>query len=88
MPKKRKARRPNVPLYTGPVAPSAPAEASTGQAGGASGKAANLPARLAQPPLVGQIKADYSHVISDLKRIALLGGGLIAVLVVLSFFLR
>lgn len=31
---------------------------------------------------------DYSYVISDLKRIGILAGSFIAILVVLSFFLR
>jgi hypothetical protein len=37
---------------------------------------------------VGQINADYTHVLGDLKRIAIYGGGLIALLIVLSFFIR
>jgi hypothetical protein len=35
-----------------------------------------------------QIPTDYDHVVADLKRIALYGGGLIAILVALSFFIR
>ncbi len=31
---------------------------------------------------------DYSYVFKDLRRIAVLAGGLIALLIVLSFFLR
>lgn len=88
MPKKRKARRPNIPLHTGPVPLESPSPAAPvrGQAG--QGGAANLAARQAGPAAAGQIKADYAHVIGDLKRIAALGGGLIAILIILSFFLR
>jgi hypothetical protein len=84
MPKKRKARRPNVPLHTGPVPLNAPPPAAA-PAPASSGRAA-APAAAHSP--AGQINADYTHVVGDLKRIALFGGGLIAVLVVLSFFIQ
>lgn len=35
----------------------------------------------------GEFKPDYTYVIKDLKRIALLAGAIIAGLIVLSFFL-
>lgn len=35
-----------------------------------------------------EFKPDYSYVIKDLRRIAMLAGSFIALLVVLSFFLR
>ncbi len=35
-----------------------------------------------------EFNPDYTHVISDLKRIGILAGSFIAILVVLSFFLR
>jgi hypothetical protein len=87
MPKKRKARRPNIPLHTGPVAtqPSAPATPARGKA---SASASAPVARQSGAASATQIKADYTHVVGDLKRIAMLGGGLIAILVILSFFLR
>jgi hypothetical protein len=85
MPKKRKARRPNIPLYTGPVPLDSPPPAAAAPAAAGAGRTA-MQARAGGVP--GQIKADYTHVIGDLKRIAVLGGGLIVVLVVLSFFIR
>lgn len=82
--KKKKARRPNIPLYTGPVdKPTAPMAArDTG--GGAPDFAG--PARAASGPT--QISADYTHIANDLKRIGLLAGGFIALLIALSFFVR
>jgi len=84
MPKKRKARRPNIPLYTGPIPlespPAPPARDSAG--------AARIPVPARAGAAAGQIKADYAHVVGDLKRIAMLGGGLIVVLIALSFFIR
>ncbi|MBI3243704.1 MAG: hypothetical protein HYZ49_15575 [Chloroflexi bacterium] len=77
--KSKKARRPNVPMYTGPVAPAQPAAAGGGEA--ASAPRSGLAPR-------ETITADYTHVVSDLKRIGLLAGGLIAILVVLSFFIK
>jgi hypothetical protein len=55
------------------------------------------PARTATPAaasfsrrMVGQteFKPDYSHVISDLKRIGILAGSFFVILIVLSFFLK
>ncbi len=39
-------------------------------------------------PAAVEFNPDYSHVRSDLKRIGILAGSFISVLVVLSFFLR
>ena len=39
-------------------------------------------------PAAVEFNPDYSHVKSDLKRIGILAGSFISVLVVLSFFLR
>jgi hypothetical protein len=81
--KKRKARRPNIPLYTGPV----PLETSAPPASPARVRnAAAAPVRSVAG--ASQIKTDYTYVVNDLKRIAVLGGGLVAVLIVLSFFIR
>ncbi|MBI3360138.1 MAG: hypothetical protein HY023_03405 [Chloroflexi bacterium] len=84
MSKKKKARRPNVPLYTGPVEQAAPRSASRDVGGGMAGLA---PARAAASS-PAQINANYTHIANDLKRIGLLAGGFIALLVVLSFFIR
>jgi len=77
--KSKKTRRPNVPMYTGPTAPAQPA------AGG--GETQAVASRISSAPRE-TISADYTHVVSDLKRIGLLAGGLIAILVVLSFFIK
>ena len=80
--KSKKARKPNVPMYTGPVQP-----ASIGSGGGGTTAGASPSPRASVQRIEG-IQADYSHTISDLKRIGLLAGGLIAILVVLSFFIK
>lgn len=79
--KPKKARRPNVPMYTGPVE-AAPA-ATTGRGGGGIAEAP-----LSRSTRSEIIQADYGYVITDLRRIGLLAGGLIAILIVLSFFIR
>ena len=76
--KSKKARKPNVPLYTGPVQ-------STGSGGGGTIEAASATTRPAGVEIIG---ADYSHTLSDLRRIGLLAGLLIAGLVALSFFIK
>ncbi len=76
--KSKKARRPNVPMYTGPVTPA--------QTTSAGGDMLAAPRTTAAPRET--INADYTHVVSDLKRIGLLAGGLIAVLVALSLFIK
>jgi len=43
------------------------------------------PTRASQRDL---IPTDYSHIRTDLRRIAIFGGGLLAALVVLSFFIQ
>jgi len=81
--KSKKARRPNVPMYTGPIVPTQP-QATKG--GGGELQVTAAPAR----PTASRetIVADYTHVISDLKRIGLLAGGLFITLIVLSFFIK
>ena len=68
--KRRRDRRPNIPMATlsglqnqDPDAPSRPAS------------------------VLEQFHADYTHVKRDLRRIGLLAGSIIAILVVLSFIL-
>ncbi len=78
--KSKKARKPNVPMYTGPVQTAA--TTTTGSGGGGTETA------LSRSTRTETIQADYTHVTTDLKRIGLLAGGLIAVLIVLSFFIR
>ena len=76
--KSKKARRPNVPMYTGPIQP-------TETAGGGEMQAA-----APRPNAVNRetINADYTHVMSDLRRIGLLAGSLIVILVALSFIIK
>lgn len=79
--KPKRARRPNVPMYTGPVQPTA-----TG--GGGTTISSNAPSSRPASSRAEAINADYTHVVSDLKRIGLLAGSLIVVLVALSFFIK
>nr|MBI2904696.1 hypothetical protein [Chloroflexota bacterium] len=89
--KTKRARRPNVPMQTGPVQPAEAAgggeakQPATQSAARASTRAASRAVALGGAET---INADYSHVISDLKRIGALAGGLLAILVVLSFFIK
>lgn len=78
--KSKKARRPNVPMYTGPVQPTV--TVTTGAGGGGAATVAPRAVR------TETIEADYTHVVSDLKRIGLLAGSLVAILVALSFFIK
>ena len=40
------------------------------------------------PAKVSEFKPDYTHVIRDLRRIGILAGSFIVILIVLTFFLR
>ena len=75
--KSKKLRRPNVPLATGPV---------VAQAMEARGGAAEMPRAARLEP--ARPAFDYSHIIKDLKRIGVLAGSFIVILIVLSFFLK
>ncbi len=75
--KNRKNRQPNVPMQTAPV------QSTQTKAGGGMIK---MPSRAQSG--TETINADYTHVYSDLRRIGLLAGLLIAGLVVLSFFIK
>jgi hypothetical protein len=73
--KPKRLRTPNVPL-----AASGPAVAARG--GGAERAA---PAARAEP---GGVQFDYTYVKKDLRRIAMLAAGCVALLVALSFMIR
>jgi hypothetical protein len=73
--KAKKLRRPNVPLATAP---------STARGGGL--EVVGQPASSRAEP--APVTFDYTHVKRDLKRIGILAGSFIVVLVVLSFFIR
>gem|GEM_PF-753864 len=80
--KSKRDRKPNVPMYTGPVTPAAT---------GGGGTPSTTTAIAASPRPVGRaesISADYTHVVSDLRRSVLLAGSLIVILVALSFFIK
>lgn len=91
--KARKARTPNVPLYTGPVQPAE-------SAGGGSDTLSARPAKVSKPvvssastaaralPRNEGITADYTHIVSDLRRIGLLASGMLVVLIVLAFIIK
>ena len=73
--KARKARRPNIPLSTGP--------------GGAAGGGIEMRADQGAGRKTGQVVAfNYTHIKKDLTRIGILAASFIAILVVLSFFLK
>ncbi len=89
--KSRKARTPNVPRYTGPV------QVVDGVAGGgetltarpAKATVAATPAAVrAATARTEGIQADYTHIVSDLRRIGALAGGILVVLVILSFIIK
>lgn len=70
--KARKLRTPNVPTSFEPTAPVVAAPVRT-------------EARVSE---AAAPQFDYSHTVSDLKRIALIAGSFIAVLVILTFVIR
>ena len=72
--KRRKLRRPNVPLATGPTA----------AVGGGREAATELRPARPEPAAI----FDYTYVKKDLVRIGVLAGGFIAILVTLSFFIK
>jgi len=61
--------------------PNVPLEAASAQGGGLESASASRAAP-------GAVQFDYTHVRQDLRRIGLLAGGIIATLVVLSFFIN
>ena len=71
--KAKKARRPNIPLAT-----------SVSLAPGMGGGLETMTARGEST----QATFDYTHIKKDLTRIGILAGSFIAILVVLSFFIR
>jgi len=86
--KSRKSRTPNVPVYTGPV-PLAEGETLTARPAKASKPAAvsSSTSTRALPRTEG-ITADYTHIVSDLRRIGMLAGGVLVVLVALAFIIK
>lgn len=72
--KRQVSSGPRAEAFPQPAAPSAPTPAATSYSAGR-----NRP---------GEFNPDYTYVIRDLKRIGVLAGTFITLLVVLSFFLR
>ncbi|HRF48909.1 MAG TPA: hypothetical protein PLC98_14865 [Anaerolineales bacterium] len=72
--KARKLRTPNVPLSPDPIAPVDPVES------GNSG--------LARTGETTSPLFDYTHVVGDLRRIGLLAGTFIVILIALTFVIR
>jgi hypothetical protein len=88
--KSRKTRTPNVPIYTGPV-PLAEGETLTARPAKASkpsASASSSSSSLRALPRTEGITADYTHIVSDLRRIAMLAGGVLVVLVALAFIIK
>lgn len=79
--KSRKARKPNVPMYTGPMQPAE-------TAGGPTTSAKSVARVVRSASGSETINADYTHVMSDLRRIGILAGLLIAALIALSFIIK
>ena len=79
--KAKRLRRPNVPLAVGPIAQRPAGTAAVG--GGAETVAGPGPSRSEPVP----VAFDYTHIKKDLKRIGVLAGSFIVILVVLSFVL-
>jgi len=71
--KAKKARRPNIPLATGPTL----AAAGGMEAISIAGRGESAPSAF-----------DYTHIKKDLTRIGILAASFIVILVVLSFFIR
>jgi hypothetical protein len=92
--KAKKTRTPNVPMYTGPVQPES--------AGGGTDTVTARPAKVSARPVAAPaattsaramsrtegITADYTHIVSDLRRIGILAGAMLVVLIVLSFIIK
>lgn len=96
--RRRPLTRPNVPLSTGPVAPpeggdvaEAPARpAATATSGRPASTWGRRPpaANIARGPRVTPLTTDFEAVRRDLRRISVLAGGILVVMVALSFVIR
>jgi len=85
--KPKKLRTPNVPpMLATPTATVVRPGAVESRNGGL--ELASEPHTVRSEPSRPAVTFDYSYVQKDLKRIGILAGSLIAVLVVLSFFIR
>ncbi|MGH2522949.1 MAG: hypothetical protein ACRDH2_10645 [Anaerolineales bacterium] len=85
--KSKRARRPNVPMATGPVvAPTLEPSRAVGGRLEAAGDANAQPRGRGTEP--APVKFDYTHIKKDLTRIGVLAGSFIAVLVILSFIIK
>lgn len=79
---KRQVARSATPV----VRETVPLEASPAKP--APGNGSRYQVSSSRTPAVAEFNPDYSHVRSDLKRIGILAGSFITILVALSFFLR
>ena len=88
--KSKKNRTPNVPKLGVRLAPpgttGAPAPVKVSPARPRSGSGLTL--RTARPVAAAPAEFDYTYIKQDLRRIAVLAGGFIVVLIGLSFFIR
>ena len=88
--KSKKNRTPNVPKMgvrlASPAASAAPAPVSTSPARARS--VPGLTLRGARPAAAAPAEFDYTYIKQDLRRIAVLAGGFIVILVGLSFFIH
>ena len=89
--KSKKNRTPNVPKMGVRLAPpgTTTAPAPTAPSAAARARAASgLTLRTARPAAAAPTEFDYTYIKQDLRRIAVLAGSFIVILVGLSFFIR
>ena len=85
--KSKKLRKPNVPMAGVRLAPPSASAAPTPTAPAAR-VAPGLTLRTARPAAAAPSDFDYTYIKADLRRIDILAGSFIAVLIGLSFFIR
>jgi hypothetical protein len=83
--KPKKLRSPNVPSIMNTSASGLPAQA---RGGGQEQASLARQMRVAPAAATAQANFDYTYVKKDLGRIAILAGSFVAVLIVLSFFIK
>ena len=86
--KPKKLRTPNVPMTGVRQAPPSAAAAPVAAPAARARTAYGLTLRSARPAAAAPAEFDYNYVKQDLRRIAILAGSFIVILVGLSFFIH
>ncbi|MEP7357152.1 MAG: hypothetical protein ABI847_07920 [Anaerolineales bacterium] len=86
--KSKKLRTPNVPKAGVRLAPPSVTAAPAAPANPRARVAPGLALRSARPSAAAPAEFDYTYIKHDLRRIAILAGSFIVILVGLSFFIR